>query len=192
MLGRHVAPGVVADAFTEGAKTLEAFYAKAEKEGFDKIKDGYAYDYFDHATGRRRRMCPGDLGKAPVVTYAVDHVAICTGTNHWASLPRFEGQGAFERERRAASNLAPSRRRVAVTPRSVASGRDDAAAARRGYAAETSRDAAAARDVDVPRRRAKDHQNAVSYRRAGAAAARSSTRRTTRSRRSSGGSAFWW
>ena len=176
MLGRHVAPGVVADAFTEGAKTLEAFYAKAEKEGFDKIKDGYAYDYFDHATGRRRRMCPGDLGKAPVVTYAVDHVAICTGTNHWASLPRFEGQGAFERERRAASNLAPSRRRVAVTPRSVASGRD----------------AVAARDVDVPRRRAKDHQNAVSYRRAGAAAARSSTRRTTRSRRSSGGSAFWW
>ena len=36
-MGKHVAPEVVAEARTEGAKTLKAFYDKAEAEGFDKV-----------------------------------------------------------------------------------------------------------------------------------------------------------
>ena len=93
LLGRHVQDAQRCLAKKEGALTLQAFYAQCEKEGFPHVKGSYAYDYFDHVTGERRRMAP----QAPFeeVTYCVDHVAICTGTNHWASLPRFEGQDLF-------------------------------------------------------------------------------------------------
>mmetsp|Transcript_16421 Transcript_16421/g.53528 ORF Transcript_16421/g.53528 Transcript_16421/m.53528 type:complete len:646 (+) Transcript_16421:81-2018(+) len=95
LLGKHVAPEVVAEARTEGAKTLKAFYDKAEAEGFDKVKSGHVYDYYDHVTGEKRTMDPADACAAVTKIYAFDHVAVCTGTNTWASLPRFEGQDDF-------------------------------------------------------------------------------------------------
>ena len=93
LLGRHISEKQRCAARTEGAKTLKAFYAKCEVEGCKKVKSAYAYDYFDHVTGERKKMQPEAVFE--LVTYAVDHVAICTGTNHWASLPRFEGQDCF-------------------------------------------------------------------------------------------------
>jgi len=95
LLGKHIDATVVAEARTVGAKCLKAFYDKAEAEGFENVKDEHAYDYFDHKTGARARMDPRAKGTAVVRVFAFDHVAVCTGTNTWASLPRFEGQDAF-------------------------------------------------------------------------------------------------
>ena len=41
-------------------------------------------------------MCPSQIEQGVTKTYAVDQIAVCTGTNTWASLPKFEGQENFK------------------------------------------------------------------------------------------------
>jgi len=79
-----------------GAKTLKDFYDRAEKEGFENVKNTYKYDYYDHVTGEKQTMCPTQIDAGVTKTYAFDSLCVCTGTNTWASLPRFEGQEKFK------------------------------------------------------------------------------------------------
>jgi hypothetical protein len=79
LLGKHVAPEIVAEARTAGAKTLKAFYDLAEEKGFENVKGTHSYDYYDHKTGAKVRMDP--RAATEVRVYAFDHVAVCTGAN---------------------------------------------------------------------------------------------------------------
>ncbi|KAJ8604717.1 hypothetical protein CTAYLR_006564 [Chrysophaeum taylorii] len=93
LLGRGVPESAREEAATKGAATLDDFYGKAATQGFEKIKGSYVYDYYDHVTGEKRRMDPSE--RATAKTLAFDAVAVCTGTNTWASLPEFEGQDEY-------------------------------------------------------------------------------------------------
>lgn len=95
LLGKGVGVAVVAEAKELGASILKDFYGKAAEQGFEQVKSSYVYDYVDHVTGERRTMDPAAAGRAPTKTLAFDFVAVCTGTNTWASLPKFEGQESF-------------------------------------------------------------------------------------------------
>lgn len=41
-------------------------------------------------------MCPSQPAEGVTTTYAFDQIAVCTGTNTWASLPKFDGQENFK------------------------------------------------------------------------------------------------
>ena len=79
----------------KGKEVLDDFYSRAEKEGFENIKNTYAYKYFDHVTGEEKMMRP-KTGAGVERTFAVDSIAVATGTNTWAALPRFNGQAEYE------------------------------------------------------------------------------------------------
>merc|ERR1711988_362110 len=79
-----------------GPKVLADFYGRAEKEGFENVKLKYKYEYYCHVTGELKVMCPSQVEQGVIKTYAVDQLAVCTGTNTWASLPKFEGQERFK------------------------------------------------------------------------------------------------
>ena len=69
LLGRHISEKQRCAARTEGAKPLKAFYAKCEVEGFKKVKSAYAYDYFDHVTGERKKMQPEAVFDIPPAAF---------------------------------------------------------------------------------------------------------------------------
>merc|ERR1711988_732496 len=79
-----------------GPKVLADFYGRAEKEGFENVKLKYKYEYYCHVTGELKVMCPSQVEQGVIKTYAVDQLAVCTGTNTWASLPTFDGQENFK------------------------------------------------------------------------------------------------
>jgi len=79
-----------------GKEVLEDFYAKAEKDGFENVKLNYQYKYYCHKTGELMTMCPSQPAQGVTTTYAFDQIAVCTGTNTWASLPKFDGQENFK------------------------------------------------------------------------------------------------
>merc|ERR1719230_1548179 len=79
-----------------GPKVLADFYGRAEKEGFESVKLKYKYEYYCHVTGELKVMCPSQVEQGVIKTYAVDQLAVCTGTNTWASLPTFDGQENFK------------------------------------------------------------------------------------------------
>merc|ERR1711988_759516 len=79
-----------------GPKVLADFYGRAEKEGFENVKLKYKYEYYCHVTGELKVMCPSQVEQGVIKTYAVDQIAVCTGTNTWASLPSFDGQENFK------------------------------------------------------------------------------------------------
>lgn len=95
LLGRGVDQSAREAAAKAGATVLKDFYAKAAEKGFEKVKSTYAYEYYDHISGEKRAMEPSDAQRAPTKTFAFDCVAVCTGTNTWASLPKFDGQDDF-------------------------------------------------------------------------------------------------
>jgi hypothetical protein len=75
---------------------LEDFYGRCEKEGFDKVKLIYDYEYIHPQTGELVEMNhnepPADLEHE----YAFDGLVICTGTNTWSALPCFPGQDNYK------------------------------------------------------------------------------------------------
>ena len=96
LLGRRHSAKLVADVKNvKGKEVLDDFYSRAEKEGFENIKNTYAYKYFDHVTGEEKMMRP-KTGAGVERTFAVDSIAVATGTNTWAALPRFNGQAEYE------------------------------------------------------------------------------------------------
>ena len=96
LLGRRHSKKLIADVKNvKGKEVLDDFYSRAEKEGFENIKNTYAYKYFDHVTGEEKMMRP-KTGAGVERTFAVDSIAVATGTNTWAALPRFNGQAEYE------------------------------------------------------------------------------------------------
>ena len=79
-----------------GKEVLDEFYGKAAKSSFKEMKEKFVYKYVDHVTGKTRPMSPADWKKGTTRTYAYDCLCVCTGTNTWASLPKFPGQEKFK------------------------------------------------------------------------------------------------
>ena len=79
-----------------GEDVLKDFYDKAAKTSFKEMKEKFIYKYVDHVTGEHRQMAPADWNKGDTTTYAYDCLCVCTGTNTWASLPKFPGQEKFK------------------------------------------------------------------------------------------------
>jgi len=95
LVGKRVSAEARERAAKTGAAVLKEFYEKAAAQGFEAVKSSFVYEYVDHVTGETRTMDPSDAARAEVQTFAFDSVAVCTGTNTWASLPKFEGQDEF-------------------------------------------------------------------------------------------------
>jgi len=82
---------------TLGKAVLEDFYGKCESEGgFDKVKYTYDYDYVDHVTGETKRMSHAEPPPIEDTVFAFDALVVATGTNTWASLPKFKGNDEFK------------------------------------------------------------------------------------------------
>lgn len=79
-----------------GAAVLADFYGKCEAGGFEEVKLTYDYDYVDHVTGEVAHMSHEEPPVESSLQHAFDGLVVCTGTNTWASLPKFKGQEEFQ------------------------------------------------------------------------------------------------
>jgi hypothetical protein len=79
-----------------GAAVLADFYGKCEAGGFEEVKLTYDYDYVDHVTGEVAHMSHVEPPADASLQHAFDGLVVCTGTNTWASLPKFKGQEEFQ------------------------------------------------------------------------------------------------
>ncbi|KAJ1451375.1 flavin-binding monooxygenase-like subfamily [Pelagophyceae sp. CCMP2097] len=83
--------------YSDGKEDAPKFWTDEEYLAY---LDGFANEFglYHHIQFRstiRTVTKDAQTGKWIVATYAFDAVAVCTGTNHWASLPEFPGQEAF-------------------------------------------------------------------------------------------------
>lgn len=88
LLGRKVPEEVRQKAKEAGREVVESYQTRPVEKSGDNEK--VEYEYFDHVTGEKKLMDP--QASSTLRVFAFDAIAVCTGTNTWSSLPKFDGK----------------------------------------------------------------------------------------------------